>query len=72
MKRMDYIIQTVGAGTAPPPRVADNFETSLRVERELTSAWTVFAEHRWERNRSNESEFDYRANTVLAGLQRSF
>ena len=71
-RRMDYLVQTVGTGTAPPPRVADNFETSLRVERELNGAWTVFGEYRWERNRSNETGFNYRANTVLAGVQRNF
>lgn len=71
-KRMDYLVQTVGAGIAPPPRVADDYEALLRVERELGAKWTVFAEHRWERSRSNELEFSYRANTVLAGLQRSF
>ena len=36
------------------------------------SFWTVFGEHRWERSRSNELDFRYRANTVLAGVQRSF
>ena len=71
-KRMDYLVQTVGAGIAPPPRIADDFETTLRAERELNAQWTVFGEHRWERSRSNEVEFSYRANTVLAGVQRSF
>lgn len=71
-RRMDYLVQTVGAGITPPPRIADDYEALLRVERELDSAWTVFAEHRWERSRSNELEFSYRANTVLAGVQRSF
>ena len=71
-KRMDYLVQTVGAGIAPPPRIADDFETTLRAERELDPRWTVFAEHRWERSRSNEDEFSYRANTVLAGVQRAF
>jgi hypothetical protein len=71
-KRMNYLVQTVGAGTAPPPRVADDFETTLRFERKLTDGWTLFAEHRWERNRSNENEFSYRANTVLVGIQRDY
>ena len=71
-KRMEYLIQTVGAGITPPARVAESFETILRVEREITPAWTVFTEYRWERNRSNEADFTYRANTALAGVQRSF
>lgn len=71
-KRMDYLVQTVGAGTAPPARMADSFETSLQVDREITDAWTLFAQHRWERSRANETGFSYRANTVLAGGQRNF
>lgn len=71
-KRMDYLGQTVGAGIDPPARLADDFETTLRLERDLKAKWTVFAEQRWERSRSNELEFSYRANTVLAGVQRSF
>jgi hypothetical protein len=71
-KRLDYLGQTVGAGTAPPARMAENFETSVHVDREITDAWTLFAQHRWERNRANESGFSYRANTVLAGVQRTF
>lgn len=71
-KAMTYLVQTVGAGLAPPARVADDFETTLRLEREINPRWTFFAEHRWERSRSNELEFSYRANTALAGVQRSF
>ncbi|MGH7946854.1 MAG: hypothetical protein ACREH8_23615 [Opitutaceae bacterium] len=71
-RRMDYVVQTVGAGIAPPPRISDDYEVMLRAERELDDRWTVFGEHRWERSRSNELEFNYRANTVLAGVQRNF
>ena len=71
-RRMEYRNQTVGAGLTPPPRVADDFETTVRIEREVNARWTFFAEHRWERSRSNEEEFSYRANTVLAGVQRGF
>ena len=71
-KRADYRTQTVGAGTAPPPRVAEAFEARGRVERTLSLNWLLFAEHTWERNRSNEREFSYRANIVLAGVQRDF
>ena len=71
-RRMDYLVQTVGAGIAPPPRISDDHEITLRFERDLNERWMVFGQHRWERSRSNEVEFSYRANTVLAGVQRSF
>lgn len=71
-RRADYRVQTVGAGSAPPPRIADGFDLSGRLERDLDARWTAFAEYRWERNRSNEAEYNYRANTILAGLQRAF
>jgi hypothetical protein len=71
-KHLKYLVQTVGAGIAPPARISDDHEATLRVERELDAHWTIFAEHRWERSRSNLSEFNYRANTALAGVQLSF
>ncbi len=71
-QRMEYLIQTVGAGIAPPARITDDHEVSLRLERQLDERWTLFAEYRWERSRSNELEFSYRANSALAGVQRSF
>jgi hypothetical protein len=72
IKHMEYLLQTVGAGISPPPRMSEDSEVTLRVERELNPRWTAFFEHRWERSRSNETEFNYRANTALAGVQRSF
>jgi hypothetical protein len=71
-KRLEFLVQTVGAGISPPARVSDDHEITFRAEREVNERWTLFGEHRWERSRSNEIEFSYRANTVLAGLQRSF
>jgi hypothetical protein len=71
-KHMVYLVQTVGAGIAPAARVSDDHEGTLRVERELDARWTLFFEHHWERSRSNLTEFNYRANTALAGVQRSF
>jgi hypothetical protein len=71
-KQMDFRVQTVGVGIAPPARREENFETVLRVEHRWRAELTLFAEHRWERNRSNQPEFNYRANTVLAGLERAF
>lgn len=71
-KRLEFLGQTVGAGIAPPSRVADDYDVSLRLERQLESLWTAFLEHRWERSRSNEADFNYRANTALLGVQREF
>jgi hypothetical protein len=71
-RRMDYLVQTVGAGIAPPPRISDDYEVTAGIERDLSERWMVFGQHRWERSRSNELEFSYRANTVLAGVQCSF
>lgn len=71
-KRLAYRVQTVGAGIAPPPRIAEDFQSTLRIERPFGAGWTSFAEHRWERSRSNEEGFSYRANTALAGVERTF
>jgi len=71
-KRIEYRIQTVGSGITPPPRRADDSAATLRVERLLNARWTLFVENHWERSRSNEREFSYRMNTVLAGAQREF
>lgn len=71
-RRLDYLVQTVGAGLVPPPRIVDDHELILRIERKLGAAWLGFAEHRWERSRSNEVDFSYRANTVSLGIQREF
>ncbi len=77
-QRFDYVTQTVGVGIAPTPRVTDVFDATSRVERDLTGKWAVFAENRWERNRSNLDDpslgyrFSYRTDTMLVGIQRSF
>jgi hypothetical protein len=71
-RRTDYVVQTVGAGIAPPPRIADGYVSRLRAERALRGEWIAFAESSWERVRSNEREFSYRAHGVSVGLQREF
>lgn len=70
--RTDYRTQTVGTGISPPPRLTDDYETVLRLERTLGPDWMTFAEHRWERSRSNQPGLGYRANTLRAGIQRRF
>jgi len=71
-KRIDYRVQTVGIGLAPPPRIEDAFDVTMRIERVISATWIVFADQHWERSRSNQIDFNYRANTVLAGVQRAF
>ena len=76
-KRLDYLTQKVGFGIVETPRIADVFDVNGRIERDLVGKWTVFAENRWERNRSNINDdplfrFSYRTNTSLVGVQRSF
>jgi hypothetical protein len=71
-RRIDYRVQTVGIGIAPPPRIEDGFETRARIERSLGPQWSVFAEHAWDRSRSNAAEFSYRAHSVSAGAQWTF
>lgn len=71
-RRAEYLVQTVGSGIAPPPRIADGHTSRLRVERALGGGWGTFGEFTWERVRSNEREFSYRAHGALAGVQREF
>jgi hypothetical protein len=71
-RRTEYLVQTSGTGLTPPPRVADGFDTTARVARDFGRSRQVFLEHRWERSRSNEEQFSYRANTMLAGVQLGF
>ena len=81
-KRLDYLTQKVGFGpdALRPARVADAYDTTARLERDLTSRWTIFVEDRWERNRSNAADdirpdvrpFNYRTNTASIGVQRTF
>jgi len=71
-KRRDYLVQTVGIGIAPPPRITDEYDVSGRVERQAGKVWSIYAEEQWERSRSNESDFNYRANTSILGVQRVY
>ncbi len=67
-RRLDYELQTVGLGIAPPSRVKEEFSGELRVERRLSPSWSVFGEQRWERSRSNDPFASYRANEGLLGV----
>jgi hypothetical protein len=77
-RRLDYLVQKVGVGTERPPRLADAYDLSARLERDLGHNWSVFLENRWERTRSNVVDdagahpFSYRTNMASAGVQRTF
>lgn len=68
-QRLDFDVQTVGLGLAPPPLLKDHFSAELRLERTLSRRWVVFAEYAWERRRSNERVESYRVNEGLLGLR---
>lgn len=74
--RYVFTVQQVGFGTAPTPRLVENYDDSLRVERKLAAHWKVFAEEHWERNRSNDGTSlypsSYRTNTTLAGAAYTY
>jgi hypothetical protein len=74
-KHLEYINQKVGFDVLTP-RIADVYDVTGRIERDLTGKWMLFAEHRWERSRSNINDpafsFSYRTTTSLVGVQRSF
>lgn len=71
-KRIDFRVQTVGFGIAPPPRIKDEFHAELHVERKLGRVWTAIAEYTWERSRSNDTIASYVANEGLLGLRWSW
>jgi hypothetical protein len=67
--RIDYTVQKVGIGLAPPKRIKDEFEASIEAERTLSERWTMFARYSWERTRSNDFVFSYRVNEGLLGVR---
>jgi hypothetical protein len=71
-RRVEFGVQTVGVGLNPAPRIRDEHEVDLRVERRMRAGWSVFASFRWERARSNERIASYVVNEGLLGLRRSW
>lgn len=71
-RRVDFAVQTVGIGIAPPPRVRDEFELDVRIERKLNSRWTILGGYTWERSRSNEWIASYVVNEGLLGVRWSW
>jgi hypothetical protein len=71
-KRIEFGVQTVGLGLAPPARVKDEYEASMRVERQWTPRLAVFGDYRWERSRCNDAIASYRVNECLLGVRWSW
>jgi hypothetical protein len=71
-RKMEYLVQKVGTGINPPAREARYREGLARLERQIGRSWTVYGEGAWERNRSNEEEFNYLSKTARVGIQREF
>ena len=71
-KRVEFEVQTVGFGLAPPPRIKDEFLGEFRVERVLGRRWTLLAGATWERTRSNDAVASYVVNEGLLGLRWSW
>ncbi len=71
-RRVDFEVQTVGFGLAPPPRVRDEFTAELRAERQVTKRWAIFVRFEWERSRSNDPLSCYVVNEGLLGVRWSW
>jgi hypothetical protein len=70
--RLDFDLQVVGLGSAPPPLLKDRYSAELRIERILSPRWTVFVGYTWERRRSNDELASYAVNEGLLGLRWSW
>ena len=71
-RRLEFEVQTVGIGISPPARIKEEFIAQLRVERKISSRWTVFGEYDWERSRCNDLIAAYRVNQGLLGAKWSW
>ena len=70
--RVDFAVQTVGLGIAPPPRLRDEFTGEVHVQRKLNERWKVFGGYVWERSRSNDPVASYTVNEGLLGMRWSW
>jgi hypothetical protein len=70
--RLSFDVQTVGIGFAPPPLLKEQYDAEIRLERTLSTRWTVFAGYTWERRRSNDPIESYIVNEGLLGLRWSW
>jgi hypothetical protein len=72
-KRTDFDVQEVANGRGQSyPRVKDEFQATMRVERKLSSRWTIYGEYTWERSRSNDVIASYQVNEGLLGARWSW
>ncbi len=69
VRRIEFAVQTVGFGIAPPPRIRDDVALNVRIERQISTRWTAYVEYSWERNRSNDPLASYSMNEGLLGLR---
>ena len=72
VNRIEFGVQTVGLGLAPPARVKDEYDAALRVERQYSPRVAVFGDYRWERSRCNDAIASYRVNECLLGVRWSW
>ncbi|NUN52576.1 MAG: hypothetical protein HUU06_07300 [Planctomycetaceae bacterium] len=71
-RRVEFLVQTVGIGLSPTPRIRDEYEAGLRVEKTLSPRWTLVGGCEWERARSNDQVASYVVNEGLLGLRWSW
>ncbi len=67
-----YLVQTVGAGLAPPARHRNDLDGTLRVARTLGKVWSAYAELERETSLTNLENASYRDLVATAGLRRQF
>jgi hypothetical protein len=71
-RRLNFSVQTVGISINPPPRIKDEYEVGLNVERKLSDRWTFLGSYAWERARSNDKVASYVVNEGLLGVRWSW
>jgi hypothetical protein len=71
-RQLEFQVQTVGLGLAPPARVKEEFSAQFRIERKLNARWTLYAEYNWERSRCNDPIASYNMNEGLLGARWSW
>ncbi len=71
-RRVEFGTQTVGIGLNPAPRIRDEYEAEVRVERKFSEKWSLVGGFRWERARSNERVASYEVNEGLLGARWSW
>lgn len=68
--RTHYLVQTVGAGLAPPSRHGRDIDGTFRVERSLGKVWSAYAEVEREGSVTNLENAGYRDLIATLGVKR--